>query len=106
MQLLQILQQLPPTEKHTLSHTLILTLSFPLYMKDWLAELDDFGKRYGKGILSDSGNVSHKAALEKAELEYEKYRRKTVDELSPTERDFLESIKSTQKKLENNKLKQ
>lgn len=29
-----------------------------MYMKDWGAELDDFAKRYGKGILSDSGAVS------------------------------------------------
>jgi len=25
----------------------------PMYMKDWVVELDDFAKRYGKGILPD-----------------------------------------------------
>jgi hypothetical protein len=25
-----------------------------MYMKDWVAELDDFAQRYGKGILTDS----------------------------------------------------
>jgi hypothetical protein len=74
----------------------------PMYMKDWLAELDDFAQRYGKGILDDSGKVSHKNALQKAEQEYEKYRKKTAKELSQVERDFLENIKSTQKKLEQN----
>ena len=72
----------------------------PMYMKDWIAELDDFALRYGKGILSDGGGISHKIALEKAEREYEKYRRKTIAELSKVERDFLENIKQTQKKLE------
>jgi hypothetical protein len=72
----------------------------PMYMKDWVAELDDFARRYGKGILTDSGTVSHKTALQKAEQEYEKYRRKTADELSKVERDFLETIKQAQKKLD------
>jgi hypothetical protein len=75
----------------------------PMYMKDWIAELDDFAGRYGKGVLPDSGKVSHKAALEKAEAEYEKYRRKTKDALSPAERDFLKSIKETQRRLEGKK---
>jgi hypothetical protein len=65
----------------------------PMYMKDWVAELDDFARRYGKGMLTGGGAVSHQAALQKAAQEYEKYRRKTVDERSKVERDFLESIK-------------
>ena len=35
-----------------------------------------------------------------AQAECEKYRQKTQNDLSPAERDFLTSIKSTQKKLE------
>jgi hypothetical protein len=72
----------------------------PMYMKDWVIELNDFAKRYGKGVLQGAGTVSHKDALEKAEAEYEKYRQKTIEELSPAERDYLASIKDTQKKLE------
>jgi hypothetical protein len=72
----------------------------PMYMKDWVAELDDFTQRYGKGVLPGAGTVSHREALDKANAEYEKYRRRTVEELSPVERDFLASIKDTQKKLE------
>jgi hypothetical protein len=71
-----------------------------MYMRDWLLELDDFSKRYGKGVLLNAGTVSHQAALEKATAEYEKYRQRTIDELSPAERDFLASIKDTQKTLE------
>ena len=72
----------------------------PMYMKDWVIELDDFVKRYGKGILPNAGTISHQAALEKASIEYEKYRQRTINDLSPVERDFLASIKDTQKKLE------
>lgn len=71
----------------------------PMYMKDWVAELDDFANRYGKGKLTSSGSVSHQAALDKAEAEYEKYRQKTMNDFSPAERDYLASLKNTQKKL-------
>jgi len=72
----------------------------PMYMKDWVIELDDFAERYGKGVLLDAGTVSHKDALIKAEAEYEKYRKRLIEELSPVERDYLVSIKDAQKKLE------
>ena len=75
----------------------------PMYMKDWVAELDDFAKRYGKGILPGAGSVSHQAALAKAKAEYKKYRRKMANELSPVERDFIENIKNTQRQLEGKK---
>ncbi|MCL2710507.1 MAG: virulence RhuM family protein, partial [Planctomycetaceae bacterium] len=72
----------------------------PMYMKDWVAELDDFAQRYGKGILTGSGTVSHQSAMTKAETEYTKYRQKTKDDLTPVEQDYLASIKDVQKKLE------
>jgi hypothetical protein len=77
----------------------------PMYMRDWIVELDDFAKRYGKGILPNAGTVSHQAALEKASVEYDKYRQRTINELSPAERDFLASIKGTQKELEGKRSK-
>jgi len=72
----------------------------PMYMKDWIKEIDDFTGRYGKGILQNSGAVSNSAALEKANKEYEKYRYRTLIEPSPVERDYLESMKKVQKKIE------
>ena len=72
----------------------------PMYMKDWIVELDDFAKRYGKGVLPGAGTVSHDDALAKAEAEYSKYRKRTMDDPTPVERDYLASIKDTQKKLE------
>jgi hypothetical protein len=72
----------------------------PMYMQDWVAELDDFAKRYGQGVLSNAGVISHNEAFEQANNEYEKYRQRTVDELSLVERDFLVGLRGTQKKLE------
>ena len=43
-------------------------------MQKWIDETDNLLKFRKKGILSNSGNISHKKAIEKAENEYEKYR--------------------------------
>jgi hypothetical protein len=72
----------------------------PMYMKDWIDELDNFAERYGKGVLQDAGSVSHEQAVIKAEAEYEKYRKKTIDDLTPVEKAYIENLKETQKKLE------
>ena len=72
----------------------------PMYMKDWLTEVDDFAKRYGKGVLPGAGTVSHQSALAKAEAEYAKFRWKMIDEPSSAERDFWTNLKDTQKRLE------
>jgi len=72
-------------------------------MRDWLAELDKFTKDYAEGALIGAGNISHEAAIAKAEAEYQRYKQKTVDELSPVEQEYLQAIKSTQNKLEGKK---
>ena len=43
-------------------------------MKDWINAIDDLLKFRRKEVLQNSGNISHKQAVEKAESEYEKYR--------------------------------
>ena len=43
-------------------------------MKDWINAIDDLLKFRRKQVLKDSGKISHKQAVEKAEIEYEKYR--------------------------------
>ncbi len=43
-------------------------------MKDWINATDSLLKFRRKNVLKDSGNISHKQAVEKAENEYEKYR--------------------------------
>lgn len=71
-----------------------------MQMKDWVAELDKFTEMYGKGVLQDTGKISHNQAIKKAEKEYRKYQVKT---LSPVEVAYLETIKTVQKKVEKNK---
>ncbi|MFA5948146.1 MAG: virulence RhuM family protein [Candidatus Gracilibacteria bacterium] len=68
----------------------------PMKMKDWVAELDKFVEIYGKGKLLNAGKISHENAVEKAEKEYRKYQVKT---LSPVEKDYLEMVKSVEKKV-------
>lgn len=43
-------------------------------MKDWIEVTDNLLKYRKKDILKDSGNISHKQAIVKANAEYEKYR--------------------------------
>ena len=43
-------------------------------MKDWITATDDLLKFRRKEILNNSGSISHKEAVEKAEKEYEKFR--------------------------------
>lgn len=46
----------------------------PMTMRDWIAKLDDFLKASGRELLDHAGKISTKAAKQKAELEYERYR--------------------------------
>ena len=71
----------------------------PMYMKDWIERLDDFVKMTGNDILQNAGTVSHKEALEKANIEYEKYKEKTKNELSGGEMDFVRQIEDNVKEV-------
>ncbi|MCL1919674.1 MAG: virulence RhuM family protein [Kiritimatiellaeota bacterium] len=71
----------------------------PMYMKDWVAELDRFSAMYGKGILKGAGQVTHEAAVQKAETEYEQYRTLVAGELSPVEQAYLDALKGLQKRI-------
>ena len=46
-----------------------------------------------RDILTTKGCVTHKQAIDKAHAEYEKYRKKQNELLSPVEHHFIESIK-------------
>lgn len=43
-------------------------------MKDWIDATDNLLKFRRKNVLKNSGSISHEQAVEKAEIEYEKYR--------------------------------
>ena len=76
------------------------TLHNPMYMKDWIAKLDDFIKMSGREILQNAGTISKLEADNKALAEYAVYKERTKDELSQVEQDFIENLKSTQKQIE------
>lgn len=65
----------------------------PMYMKDWLETIDDYLKMTRRDILTTKGRITHKQAIDKAHAEYEKYRKKQDELLSPVEHHFIESIK-------------
>ena len=71
----------------------------PMYMKDWIARLDDFLKMTGKDILAHAGTISHEKAIEKVNKEYMSYKEKTKNELSHVEEDFIEYLDSAAKAL-------
>ena len=71
----------------------------PMYMKDWIDRLNDFLKMSGQEILNHLGTISHDKAIEKAKLEFEKFKELTKNELSRVEKDFIIQIENTSKKL-------
>lgn len=74
-----------------------------MYMQDWISRLDDFLRMTGNDILEHAGSISHEEALQKAELEYAKYREKTRNELSVVEKDFIKFMDTTSKALKKGK---
>jgi len=71
----------------------------PMYMDDYIRQLDNILMANGEGLLTDGGSVSHEEAMEKAVAEYRKYQVKT---LSPVGQAYLESIKGIEKKAKRN----
>ena len=47
----------------------------PMAMRDWIVKLDDFLKLSGRELLQHSGKISAADAREKAEAEFDRYRR-------------------------------
>ena len=71
----------------------------PMYMKDWIQKLDDFLKLSGKELLTHAGRISAEIAKQKADMEYDKFKVRTANELTPVEIHFLENFEKEQKKL-------
>ena len=68
----------------------------PMYMDDYVNQLDSVLSSGNRKLLTGSGSVSHKQALEKAKSEYRKYQEIT---LTPVEKAYLESIKEVSKEV-------
>lgn len=66
----------------------------PMHMSDYVEHLDHILSATGEKLLSDAGKVSHKQAIEKADKEYQRF---IVNNLSPVEKSYLDTIKSLEK---------
>ena len=66
----------------------------PMYMRDYIAQLDAVLSSGGRKLLDGAGNVSHQQAMKKAQTEYREYQAQT---LSPVEEAYLETVKSLEK---------
>ena len=70
----------------------------PMYMSDYVEQLDSILSSGKRKLLEGAGAVSHEKAMRKAESEYRKYQ---VSVLSPVEEAYLESIKGIEKEAKN-----
>ncbi len=71
----------------------------PMYMADWIKQLDTFLKMTNKDILQHSGVISHQEAIEKAHSEYEVYKEKTKNRITQVEKDFIKQIENNISKI-------
>ena len=69
-------------------------------MKDWAEHLDRILTMSGENLLQGAGTISHEEAVEKATIQYKKYQQKT---LSEAEKNYMENLKSIEKKTRNKK---
>ncbi|MDD2386172.1 MAG: virulence RhuM family protein [Bacteroidales bacterium] len=66
----------------------------PMYMADWIKQLDAFLKMTNKNILQHLGDVSHQKAIDKAHSEYEIYKEKIKNRITQVEKDFIKQIEN------------
>ena len=69
----------------------------PMYMEDYIKQLDMILTSTGEKLLIGAGSVSHNQAVEKAKSEYKKYQVKTI---SPVEREYLNALKQISNEIE------
>ncbi len=64
----------------------------PMYMRDWIAKLDDFLKLSDREILTHAGRISHELAVSKAEAEYAQYHQQQLSQPSAVEKHFEAAV--------------
>ena len=72
----------------------------PMYMSDYVEQLDSILTSGNRKLLEGPGRVSHDEAIKKAKTEYRKYQDIT---LSPVEEEYLKSIKGLEKEVKKRK---
>ena len=97
---------LSPDELNALNRIVTAYLEFaelqalnrePMYMRDWIAKLDDFLRLSGRELLTHAGKISHEQAVQKAELEFEKFHHAQLDAPSQVEKDFDAAVQQLKK---------
>lgn len=72
----------------------------PMYMEDYVKQLDMVLSSGNRKLLIGMGTVSHKQAMDKAKAEYRKYQEITI---TSVEQAYLESIKEVSKEIKRRK---
>lgn len=72
----------------------------PMYMSDYVEQLDSILASGKRKLLQGAGSVSHEQAIEKAKEEYRKYQEIS---LSPVEEEYLKRIKGVEKEVKKRK---
>lgn len=62
-------------------------------MVDWVHELDYFLKMTKKEILNDKGLISHERAIAHAKKEYDKFKKRFINNPTDNEKTYLENLK-------------
>lgn len=70
----------------------------PMYMEDYIKQLDMILSSTGEKVLTDAGSISHKKSIKKSKTEYKKYQVKTI---SPVEKEYLKTLKEINRKIKN-----
>ena len=70
----------------------------PMYMEDYIKQLDMILSSTGEKVLVGAGSVSHNQAIKKAKSEYKKYQIKTI---SPVEQEYLNTLREISKEIKN-----
>ena len=69
----------------------------PMHMEDYIRQLDTILSSTGEKLLVGSGTISHDKATKKAMTEYRRYQVKTI---SPVEKEYLETLKRINNKID------
>lgn len=72
----------------------------PMYMSDYVQQLDSVLTSGNRKLLYNKGSVSHAQALAKAKSEYRKYQEKII---APVEKAYLDTIKKLEKEAKKSK---
>ena len=72
----------------------------PMYMKDYISQLDAILSSTRENLLDSAGKISHQQAMDKTQAEYRKFQAKTLTEV---EKSYFDTIKAIEKEAEKNK---